>query len=219
VSRAQAPILAQRSNAILAQADCDQYLREPIMSVIVNFELSDRDIEHFVAMARDAQKAVVAQPDAEKTVLAGARQLFAQAKDAKLPDFIADRLSKLGELADMVSDSEWQLTGEDRERVVSALAYFANPDDIIPDRVPGIGFLDDAIMAELVVKELDAEITAYREFCSYRTNEEKRRADQGMSTTVSREDWLADKRAVLHHRMRERRLSSRSSGGWRVRLW
>jgi uncharacterized membrane protein YkvA (DUF1232 family) len=154
-----------------------------------------------------------------RTVLAGARQLFAQAKDAKLPDFIADRLSKLGELADMVSDSEWQLTGEDRERVVSALAYFANPDDIIPDRVPGIGFLDDAIMAELVVKELDAEITAYREFCSYRTNEEKRRADQGMSTTVSREDWLADKRAVLHHRMRERRLSSRSSGGWRVRLW
>jgi uncharacterized membrane protein YkvA (DUF1232 family) len=189
------------------------------MSVIVNFELSDKDIEHFVAMARDAQKAVAGREDAEQSVVDGARKLFNTAQSAELPEFVATRLGKLGELADMLTDTEWQLSGEDRQRVLSALAYFANPDDLIPDRVPGIGFLDDAIMAELVFQELDAEIHAYREFCAYRRTEEKRRADAGLPTNVKREDWLADKRAVLHHRMRERRLTSSGAGGWRVRLW
>jgi len=187
------------------------------MSVTVKFELSDRDVEHFVAMAREAQQ-VVAGGD-EQAIVAGARKLFDAARSAELPDFISSRLEKLGELADMLTDSEWQLSGEDRQRVLSALAYFSNPEDLIPDRVPGIGFLDDAIMAELVVQELDAEITAYREFCGYRRAEEKRRASEGLPTDVKREDWLADKRAVLHHRMRERRLTSSSTGGWRVRLW
>ncbi|HSN72260.1 MAG TPA: YkvA family protein [Steroidobacteraceae bacterium] len=189
------------------------------MSVIVNFELSDRDVEHFVAMAREAHKAVAGREDAEQNVIAGARKLFDAARSAELPDFVAQRLNKLGELADMLTDSEWQLSGEDRERVLSALAYFANPDDLIPDRVPGIGFLDDAIMAELVCRELDAEISAYREFCAFRRTEEKRRADAGLPTNVSREDWLADQRAVLHSRMRERRRSASGEGGWRVRLW
>ncbi len=75
-------------------------------------------------------------------------------------------------------------------------------------------------MAELVVKDLDPEISAYREFCQFRSAEEQRRANRGLDTNVSREDWLADKRAVLHHRMRERRKArSTTRGGWRVSLW
>jgi len=116
------------------------------------------------------------------------------------------------EMADMVTDKEWKLPEEDLERVLCAMAYFANPEDLIPDRVPGIGFLDDAIMAELVIENLEAEISAYKEFCAFRSSEGANRG-----ADVSREDWLADQRAALHARMRQRRRSG--TGGWRVRLW
>ena len=120
----------------------------------------------------------------------------------------------------MVEDSEWQLPEEDLERVLSAMAYFADPEDLIPDRVPGIGFLDDAIMVELVVENLEAEISSYEEFCAYRLAEEKRRKNQGLDTEVGREDWLADKRAVLHNRMRKRRSERTQSSGYRgIRLF
>ena len=38
------------------------------------------------------------------------------------------------------------------------------PDDRIPDRIPGVGYLDDAIMAEFAARELTHEIAAYEAF-------------------------------------------------------
>ena len=189
------------------------------MPVTIAFELSDSDLEHFMTMAREAHDAMAAQDDAVEKIAAATREVFEAAKDTHLPEFISERLDKLGVLADMVTDSEWRLPEEDLERVVCAMAYFTNPEDLIPDRVPGIGFLDDAIMAELVIENLEAEIVAYQEFCTYRSAEEERRTNQGLPTDVSRDDWLADKRAALHSRMRELRRARSASGGWRVRLW
>ena len=68
----------------------------------------------------------------------------------------------------MLSDIEWRLPHQDATRVLNALAYFAEPEDLIPDHIPGLGFLDDAIMIELVVRELKHELEAYRDFCDYR---------------------------------------------------
>ncbi|MFW2403500.1 MAG: YkvA family protein [Gammaproteobacteria bacterium] len=189
------------------------------MSLSITFELSDTDIEHFLAMAREAQEAISASGMSPDKVTAGVRELFAQAHDKDLPEFISTRLDKLETLVNMVDDDEWQLPKEDLDRVVSAIAYFANPDDLIPDRVPGIGFLDDAIMAELVVESLNGELTTYEEFCAYRSAEEKRRKNQGLDPNVGREDWLADKRSVLHNRMRKLRAERSSSPISRIKLF
>ena len=189
------------------------------MSLTITFELDDNDIEHFVAMAREAQEALESSGIGADGITAGARDLFTKARATKLPDFIASRLSKLETLVNMVEDSEWQLPDEDRDRVLKAMAYFANPEDLIPDRVPGVGFLDDAIMVELIVENLEEDISAFEEFCVYRTAEEKRRANQGLDTNVGREDWLADKRSVLHGRMRKLRAERSQSPYRRIRLF
>jgi len=189
------------------------------MSLTITFELDDTDIEHFVAMAREAQEALQSSGISADGITAGARDLFTKAHATKLPDFIASRLSKLETLVNMVEDSEWQLPDEDRDRVLKAMAYFANPEDLIPDRVPGVGFLDDAIMVELIVENLEEDISAFEEFCVYRTAEEKRRANQGLDTNVGREDWLADKRSVLHGRMRKLRAERSQSPYRRIRLF
>jgi uncharacterized membrane protein YkvA (DUF1232 family) len=188
------------------------------VSIEISFELSEEDLQHFVTMAHEAAEAV--DPHAEgATIIAATREMLAEAHTSTAPEFITSRLKRLEQLADMVEDAEWKLEGEDQERVLRAMAYFANPEDLIPDRVPGIGFLDDAIMIELVVRDLEPEIESYSEFCEFRTAEEQRRENQGLDTHVSRDDWLADQRAVLHHRMRTRRKQRRSSGGWAVSLW
>ncbi|MDH3439717.1 MAG: hypothetical protein OEM63_03110, partial [Gammaproteobacteria bacterium] len=78
------------------------------------------------------------------------------------------------------------------------------------------GFLDDAIYVELVIRELKAEIESYEEFCAFRSTEEARRKAAGEDPHVEREQWLADKRATLHARMRKRRTSSSTGSGWRL---
>ena len=188
------------------------------MSIEITFELSEDDLQHFAVLAREAAEAVDPKTESAK-ILAATRDMLSKANAENVPEFISSRLSKLEYLAGMVEDDEWKLEGEDHDRVLKAIAYFADPEDLIADRVPGIGFLDDAIMIELVVRDLDPEIDAYKEFCEFRTAEEQRRENQGLDAHVSREDWLADKRAVLHHRMRSRRKQRSKSSGWGVRLW
>ena len=191
------------------------------MPLQISFELSDSDLEHFKQMAHEAHDAVVDAKIERSTISASARQVFESADANKqLPEYISSRLANLEVLVDMVEDKEWQLPEEELERVYSAMAYFANPDDLIPDRIPAIGYLDDAIMVELMVENLVDEIEAYQEFCEFRTAEIERRTNQGLSTDVGKEDWLADKRAVLHHRMRTRHKQRMSAPRSRiVRLW
>jgi uncharacterized membrane protein YkvA (DUF1232 family) len=45
------------------------------------------------------------------------------------------------------------------------LAYFSDPEDSGPDHIPVLGFLDDAIMIELVVEELKDNIEAFLASC------------------------------------------------------
>lgn len=184
------------------------------MPLDITFTLSDADLDHFQAIVDKAKSAKESNADIE----AAARRLITEAGTADLPPFIGDRLAKLEVIIDMVSDEEWKLSDEERQRVLGALIYFCDPEDLIPDHVPGLGFLDDAIYVELVIRELKAEIESYEEFVKFRAAEEKRRADKGLDTKVGREEWLADKRASLHARMRKRRRSGMSgNGGWRLR--
>jgi Protein of unknown function (DUF1232) len=86
---------------------------------------------------------------------------------AEAPEFVQDRIGKLALLVQMLEDQRWRLTGPDRARVLNVLAYFVDPDDLIPDRIPGLGYLDDAIMVELVLQELRHELDAYQKFCEF----------------------------------------------------
>jgi uncharacterized membrane protein YkvA (DUF1232 family) len=105
----------------------------------------------------------------------------------------------------MIEDSEWNIPSEERTEVLSALAYFSDPEDLVPDHIPVLGFLDDAIMIELVAEEFKDDVDAFEEFCAYREREEGRSGD----ATITREEWLESKRHELHSRMRSRRSSRR----------
>ncbi|MGL6290942.1 MAG: YkvA family protein [Silanimonas sp.] len=171
------------------------------MSLTLTIELSDRDLEHFTKAIEAARAAASHKPAAE--VIAAATALLATAQNTKLPDFIADRLDQLDTLVAMVKDEGWALPATDAQRVTAALAYFADPKDIIPDNVPVLGFLDDAIAIELCVRELGHEFEAYDDFCEYRQAESERRGVQPAS--VGRAEWLEGRREELQNRMHRRR--------------
>jgi uncharacterized membrane protein YkvA (DUF1232 family) len=88
------------------------------------------------------------------------------------------------------------------------MAYFADPIDLIPDHIPGIGFLDDAMFVEIVIRELSNEIEAYNEFCDFRNEEEQRLSDAGTDTSQDRDSWLGEKRDALQNRIREAKESA-----------
>lgn len=185
------------------------------MPLDITFTLSDSDLERFQAIVSRAEESTADDQTAAEIETA-ARELIATAAQDELPEFIGSRISKLGILIDMINDKEWQLSQEERQHVLSALAYLCDPDDLIPDHVPGLGFLDDAIYTEIVLQELGNEVSHYEEFCLFRDREEQRLAARGEDTTVGREAWLAEKRSTLHRSMRQRRGEGRRILKWRL---
>ncbi|TWH99761.1 uncharacterized protein DUF1232 [Luteimonas cucumeris] len=171
------------------------------MSITLTFELNDRDLEHFTRVMEASRKA--AESKTPEQIVESAGALLVEAQKAQVPDFIAQRLLQLDDMIAMVRDTGWSLPDEDRQRVLAALAYFADPKDVIPDNVEVLGFLDDAIMIELCVRELRHELDAYEDFCDFRQHEAQRRGVE--PATVGHADWLEDRRAELVERMHTRR--------------
>jgi uncharacterized membrane protein YkvA (DUF1232 family) len=175
------------------------------MPVKIVLELSDDDLSYYrrvmdAVWKRNAKRA-------EKELLDGARRLLRQRSKAKAPEYVQSRLEDVKLLLDLLEDTEWPLDDEDRRRVVAAVGYFAVPKDMIPDKIPGLGLLDDALMAELVARDLKHDLDGYRDFCKYRDD-----AAASRGKNVSRADWLEAKRRQIVLRIKRRQQESRRHG-------
>lgn len=171
------------------------------MTFKLTIELSDRDLRHFRRELRRAREAVRIADDDE--ILAAAADLVGTLSEADLPDFVGTRLKQLKVLHAMLTDADWPLADRERSPVLAALAYVCDPEDIIPDDIPGIGLLDDAVMIELVFRELRHEIEAYEDFRTYRRALPKRLLGKPDAATLAAR--LERRREQLMARMRRRR--------------
>lgn len=171
----------------------------------LTIELSDRDLRHFRRELRRAREAVGIADDEE--ILGAAADLVQSMRRSDLPDFVTERLDKLETLLEMLTDQEWRLEEDERNPALSALAYLCDPEDLIPDDIPGIGLLDDAVMIELVFREVRHELEAYEDFRHYRKELAKGLTKSKDPAVVA--DRLSRRRVQLMARMRRRRTEER----------
>jgi hypothetical protein len=179
------------------------------MAFKISIELSERDIRHFRRELDNARKAVRIADDEE--ILSAARDIVASFRSSKLPDFVRQRFGKLQKLLQMLADPDWRMGDRERGPVLAALAYLCDPEDLIPDSIPGIGLLDDAVMIELVLQELRHEIEAYDDFVRFRASLTPG-ARAGRSRAAASDPRLERRRAALAARIQRRHAKERRSG-------
>jgi uncharacterized membrane protein YkvA (DUF1232 family) len=181
------------------------------MGLKISFELTDRDLNFFRKALRQSREAV---KDAEETEIIDAIHsvLDEIRSNEPLPDFVGKRIPELESLIRMLTDDEWQLPDGDRERLLATFVYFADPEDILPDDIPVIGYLDDVIIIELVARELLHVREAYDDFSRFREEFEKSHGEN--MDPVIRRDRIDKRRQQLHQRMRRRSARQKKSSLW-----
>ena len=113
----------------------------------------------------------------------------------KAKESIARRLQDIALLAQMSADPAWRLPGSDIERIGKVKTYLDSNDDLIPDDVPEIGLLDDAILIEMLVRALRGELDDYADFLRHRARLTPKGEPDPDAPAFERRDWLALQRA------------------------
>ena len=117
-------------------------------------------------------------------------------------DVLDRRLHRLEQLRRMLDDPDWDTGDAMRLRVAKLLEYADREDDMIADREPMIGLLDDVLLLELAWPAVATEAEEYRDFCRYRDD----RHPTG-SGDEQRAAWARDRLAEIalwRHRLEVR---------------
>ena len=170
----------------------------------VTFTLNEKDAAYFRNLYRTARKH--ASPEDRKKIVRSVKRLIKKVRAADTaPRFVLDAISSLEDILQMIEDEDYALPRPVVQRALAALAYFANPQDVIPDHVPALGFLDDAIMIKFVEEEFKHELWGYRQFRKFRDG-----AEQRPWSPVARKrlpERLQAKRNEIRGKIREREIS------------
>ena len=176
------------------------------MSTRISLTLSKRDLRYFRDAVRRARNAVSVADEEE--IIEAIQQVIADIKsNGPLPDFITGRMPELQGLIEMLGDADWQLPARERGRLLSAFVYFCDPEDLIPDHIPGIGYLDDVIMIELLLRDMRHVSAAYADFCAAR-----KKYESAGDNADDAQRKLGQRRKKLQERMRRRYRADRDKG-------
>ena len=139
----------------------------------VTFTLDEEDADYFRSLYRKAKRGARELDGGQ--VIRDARRIVKQVRESrKTPPFVLESIETLADLVDLIQDDEYAAPKRVRDEVLAGIAYFSNPQDLVPDHIPGLGFLDDAIMIKFIEDEFRHELWGYRKFRKTRDSTEQR---------------------------------------------
>ena len=104
----------------------------------LNITLDESDPAYFLNLYRAAKKN--ADPADEKKIIRAVKKLARDVRETKkVPNFVDQAITTLEDLIEMIEDRDYALPKGVSQSAIAALAYFANPQDVIPDDIPAIG--------------------------------------------------------------------------------
>ncbi|MGH8115851.1 MAG: hypothetical protein ACREP0_00470 [Rhodanobacteraceae bacterium] len=126
--------------------------------------------------------------------IAGAARRLARAVGAGNGSrFIRTRMRRAAEVRAMLADEAWVLDPGLLVRAQDLLGYLDGPVALVPFDVPSIGGLDRALLVDLAMQGLRAELDEYVDFCRYRAGEAARLGGPPEAVDIDRERWLVER--------------------------
>lgn len=177
-------------------------------SVTVNF--GPTDLSRFNECAA---KVAPGTPPLKAEQIAGAARRLARAVGAGNESrFIQIRMRRAAEVRALLKDPAWPVDVVLLERMQHLIAYVDGPVALVPLEVPGVGGLDRALLVDLAMEGLRAELDEYADFRRYRAAEAERLGVPIEQVAIDRGHWLAERSRELQLERQVRRARNAGYG-------
>ena len=128
--------------------------------------------------------------------------------------FIKSRLRRAGEIRAALEDAQWDIAPQQLGPMREIIDYIDDDAQaLIPNSVPVVGLLDDAILVDAAMDTLRGELDDYADFCRYRTAEAASRGVATAEVRIERQRWYDDRQQELRLEQQLRRVRGTRYGG------
>lgn len=143
-------------------------------------------------------------------IAAAARRLARAVGVGNQSRFLQIRMRRAGEIRAILMDAGWTVDPALAGRMQDLIGYIDGPVALVPLHLSTIGGLDRALLVDLAVESLRAELDEYADFCRYRAAEAQRIGVAVALVDIDRERWTLERSEEL----RLERLIRRGGSGY-----
>lgn len=130
--------------------------------------------------------------------MAGAARRLARAVGAGNESrFIQIRLRRAGEIRAILKDPAWKVEPALVGAMQDLIGYLDGPTALVPMDVPAVGGLDRALLVDIAMESLRAELDEYADYCRYRAAEAERLSVPVQAVAIDRESWARQRSEEL----------------------
>jgi uncharacterized membrane protein YkvA (DUF1232 family) len=126
--------------------------------VTITVDIDDQVKEHFNKFIEKHGT------DVDPNDLVQAKKEIAEIRAKGADGYILNQINNLEAMMCMVEDKVWKIKKNNMEKINATIKYFVDDDDVIPDNIPGIGYLDDCIIIDNTMDEVCDELVEFEDF-------------------------------------------------------
>jgi hypothetical protein len=178
----------------------------------VSLHFSDGDLRVFNDCAA---RIAPGTPALESEQIAGAARRLARAVgEGNQSRFIQIRMRRAGEVRAILDDAAWHVDPALVGPMQDLIGYLDGPVALVPLDVPAVGGLDRALIVDIAMERLRAELDEYADFCRYRAAEAQRLGSPVAAVSIDRDAWALERSEELRlERLVRRGGASYARGG------
>jgi hypothetical protein len=189
---------------------------------ITSLELNDEKLRRFNDLIRRVAPGKATY--SADQIAGAARRVLRASMKGQDSAFVKSRMRRAGEIRAALQDAQWDIPAKLLGAMRDIIGYI--DDDrlaLIPNSVPVVGLLDDAILIDAAMDTLRGEIDDYADFCRYRIGEAASLGVAPSETRIARQRWYDDRQQELRLEQQLRRVrgspygtSSSGVAGFRI---
>lgn len=122
------------------------------------------DFNSEYARSLENAERMIEDPDAIYEQLNDAYRKAQQTDSTALQNVLDDFFLMISLVRDWINGSYRKIPRRAIVAVLGAIIYFVVPVDALPDFLPGIGYIDDALVIALVIKSIHMDLMEYKQW-------------------------------------------------------
>jgi hypothetical protein len=171
-------------------------------------ELHDHELHRFNQLA---QRLAPEKPPFTLDQIAGAaRRVLRAAAKGEDSTFIKVRMRRAGEMRAAYKDAKWKMASALKADLNGLLDYLDSDTGLIPNHIPTVGLLDDAILVDVAMNKFRTELDEYADFCRFRVAEAAYQDIAIDAVDINRERWFVERQQEQRLEQQLRRVRSSS---------